>query len=76
MSIEQAVVSVGAAVPDFEMETYNPAEGEFGKLSLAELKKKGRWALLVFYPADFTFVCYTESRPPCRYRGVGRRQRP
>ena len=60
MSIEQAVVSVGQAVPDFEMETYDPAEGEFGKLSLAELKKKGRWTLLVFYPADFTFVCPTE----------------
>ena len=29
-------------------------------MSLAELKKKGRWTLLVFYPADFTFVCPTE----------------
>jgi peroxiredoxin (alkyl hydroperoxide reductase subunit C) len=60
MSQVETVVSVGASVPDFEMETYDPADGEFGKLSLAELKKKGKWTVLVFYPADFTFVCPTE----------------
>lgn len=47
-------------VPDFEMETYEPASGEFGKLSLAASKAAGRWTVLVFYPADFTFVCPTE----------------
>jgi len=60
MSQEQHVVSVGTSVPNFEMETYNPAEGEFGKVSLADLKKEGKWTVLVFYPADFTFVCPTE----------------
>ncbi len=54
------VVSVGADVPDFEMETYDPSDGGFGKISLAESKKKGKWTVLVFYPADFTFVCPTE----------------
>jgi peroxiredoxin (alkyl hydroperoxide reductase subunit C) len=53
-------VSVGASVPNFELETYNPAEGDFGKLSLAEIKAAGKWTILVFYPADFTFVCPTE----------------
>jgi peroxiredoxin (alkyl hydroperoxide reductase subunit C) len=42
------------------METYNPAEGEFGTISLAEVKRAGKWTILVFYPADFTFVCPTE----------------
>ena len=42
------------------METYNPAEGEFAKISLAEIKQAGKWTILVFYPADFTFVCPTE----------------
>ena len=60
MSLDSQVVAVGTAVPDFTMETYDPAEGEFGKVSLAELKKKGKWTILVFYPADFTFVCPTE----------------
>ncbi|MEZ5384023.1 MAG: redoxin domain-containing protein [Prosthecobacter sp.] len=53
-------VSVGAIVPDFEMETYEPAKGDFGKVSIADLKKEGKWTVLVFYPADFTFVCPTE----------------
>lgn len=53
-------VQVGANVPDLEMETYDPARGQFGKLSLAELKAAHKWTILVFYPADFTFVCPTE----------------
>ena len=60
MENEIKTISVGATVPDFEMETYNPAEGEFGKISLADIKKAGKWTILVFYPADFTFVCPTE----------------
>jgi NADH-dependent peroxiredoxin subunit C len=53
-------VSVGDVVPDFEMDTYDPHTSSFGKLSLADLKAKGKWTVLVFYPADFTFVCPTE----------------
>jgi len=61
---EYAVVSVGEEVPDFTMETYEASSGKFGSVSLAGLKakgkKKGKWTILVFYPADFTFVCPTE----------------
>ena len=53
-------VQVGMNVPDFEMEVYDPANRAFGKVSLAELRKQGSWTVLVFYPADFTFVCPTE----------------
>lgn len=60
MEILSHPVSVGAVVPDFEMETYEPAHGDFGKVSLADVKKSGKWTILVFYPADFTFVCPTE----------------
>jgi peroxiredoxin (alkyl hydroperoxide reductase subunit C) len=60
MDAANTIVSVGATVPDFEMETYEPAQGDFGKVSLADLKKAGKWTILVFYPADFTFVCPTE----------------
>lgn len=51
---------VGADVPDFSMETYEPSSGQFGEVSLEALKKEGKWTILVFYPADFTFVCPTE----------------
>ncbi len=54
------VILVGQEVPDFEMETYNPETGKFGTFSLAEAKKDGKWTILFFYPADFTFVCPTE----------------
>jgi len=57
---EEKVVTVGAQVPSFEMETYRPVDREFGKISLDELKKAEKWTILVFYPADFTFVCPTE----------------
>jgi peroxiredoxin (alkyl hydroperoxide reductase subunit C) len=57
---ETKTVHVGADVPNFEMETYNPADSQFGKLSLADLKQRNKWTILVFYPADFTFVCPTE----------------
>ena len=60
MENEIKTLSVGSLVPDFAMETYNPAEGEFAKITLAEIKAAGKWTVLVFYPADFTFVCPTE----------------
>ncbi len=56
------IVSVGQAVPDFEMEVYLPLEGDFGKISSQEIKSAKKWAILVFYPADFTFVCPTELK--------------
>src|SRR5262249_41565699 len=47
-------------VPNFEMETFDPQKNDFGKVSLEKLLKEGKWVVLVFYPADFTFVCPTE----------------
>ena len=42
------------------MDVYDPENRAFGKVSLDELKQDGKWTILVFYPADFTFVCPTE----------------
>jgi peroxiredoxin (alkyl hydroperoxide reductase subunit C) len=60
MDTAPLTASVGSFVPNFEMETYEPAQGDFGKVSLDAIKKSGKWTILVFYPADFTFVCPTE----------------
>ena len=43
-------------MPDFEAETFH--EEEIKKIRLSDYKDK--WAVLFFYPADFTFVCPTE----------------
>ncbi|MBN1586041.1 MAG: peroxiredoxin [Candidatus Omnitrophica bacterium] len=45
-------------MPEFEMEAYDAASGHYTKVSSEQLK--GKWAVVCFYPADFTFVCPTE----------------
>ena len=47
---------VGRPAPDFELEGY--FNGQFSKYKLSDYRK--RWAILLFYPLDFTFVCPTE----------------
>lgn len=54
------VITVGCKAPLVELETFDPAACKFGKFSLAEAVKAKKWTVLVFYPADFTFVCPTE----------------
>jgi peroxiredoxin (alkyl hydroperoxide reductase subunit C) len=49
-------VKVGGSVPDFEFEVFH--KGEAHTMSLSSLR--GKWVVLVFYPADFTYVCPTE----------------
>ena len=43
---------VGKPAPDFEASAY--VGGEFTTVKLSE--NKGKWVVLYFYPADFTFV--------------------
>ncbi len=47
---------VGDVVPAFKLETYEPKSKSFGEFSLEDAKKQGKWTILFFYPADFTFV--------------------
>jgi peroxiredoxin (alkyl hydroperoxide reductase subunit C) len=54
------VVPVGGKVPVFGLETFEPASMKFGKFGLGDALKAKKWTVLVFYPADFTFVCPTE----------------
>ena len=51
---------VGQPVPEFTMESFDPVEGGFCEVDLGALRKAGKWVILFFYPADFTFVCPTE----------------
>ena len=51
-----AGLRLGQKVPDFELVTFEPSKGDFGKLSLRDQIANKRWTLLFFYPADFTFV--------------------
>ncbi len=51
-----AQVKVGQSAPDAEFEAFHG--GEIKTMSLSALR--GKWVVLAFYPADFTFVCPTE----------------
>ncbi len=58
---EYEAAVIGKPVPSFgEINTFDPKTGGFGKFSIEEAKKNKKWTVLVFYPADYTFVCPTE----------------
>jgi len=50
------MLNINSLVPDFELEAYQ--NDEIKKIKLSNYK--GKWVILIFYPADFTFVCPTE----------------
>lgn len=49
-------MKIGDKVEDFETDAFY--EGDIRKVRLSDYK--GRWVVMLFYPADFTFVCPTE----------------
>ena len=51
---------IGKPAPPFDMATYFPVTDEDKNVQLESYK--GKWLVLFFYPADFTFVCPTELK--------------
>ena len=47
---------INTHLPEFKVQAYHGSE--FVEISSDDLK--GKWSILFFYPADFTFVCPTE----------------
>lgn len=47
---------VGDKVPDISLDTFDAGKGTFGSFAMKDQKKKKRWTVFFFYPADFTFV--------------------
>lgn len=56
--MEQNGVLVLKPMPEFKMEAYNAQNGHYTEVSSEDYK--GKWSVVCFYPADFTFVCPTE----------------
>lgn len=48
----------GAKIPDYSTEAFQ--NGKIINITLSDYR--GKWLILFFYPADFTFVCPTELR--------------
>ncbi len=52
----QCQVRVGETVPDFEFQVFH--NEDIKQMTFSGLR--GKWVVVCFYPADFTFVCPTE----------------
>lgn len=65
------MLTIGKQVPDFEMDVFH--NEEIKKIRLSDYK--GKWVVILFYPADFTFVCPTELKEAAQmypqFRKVG-----
>ncbi|MCZ7542137.1 MAG: thioredoxin-dependent peroxiredoxin [Anaerolineae bacterium] len=57
------IARTGAPAPEFTTKAFH--QGEVKTVSLADYR--GKWVVLVFYPADFTFVC------PCELASIAQR---
>jgi peroxiredoxin (alkyl hydroperoxide reductase subunit C) len=44
--------------PEFKMDAYDAATGHYKQVASSDYE--GKWRVVCFYPADFTFVCPTE----------------
>jgi peroxiredoxin (alkyl hydroperoxide reductase subunit C) len=49
---------IGQALEDIEVTAFDPVSYEKKTIKLSDYR--GKWLVVVFYPADFTFVCPTE----------------
>lgn len=50
------MLKIGSQLPELKVQTYH--NNDIKELNFADLK--GKWSVVVFYPADFTFICPTE----------------
>lgn len=57
---EYQIAKIDTPAPSFEMPYYNPEKDDEGIIHLNDMK--GKWVVLFYYPADFTFVCPTELK--------------
>lgn len=55
-----SIAKIDMPAPHFELPYYNPEKDDEGVLRLNDMK--GKWVILFYYPADFTFVCPTELK--------------
>lgn len=56
ISNDTLMSKIGETIPDITLEAY--VEDTTKTINLAD--QRGKWLILLFYPADFTFVCPTE----------------
>ena len=56
-------IQINQEITDFELEAFH--DEEIKKIRLSDYR--GKWLVLIFYPADFTFICPTELEEAANY---------
>ena len=56
-------IQIDQKIPDFDLEAFHNEDIKRVRLS----DYKGKWLVLIFYPADFTFICPTELEEAANY---------
>ena len=59
------MIKIGEKIQEFEAMSYNPINNDFIKIKSSDYL--GKWLILIFYPADFTFVCPTELEDAAKH---------
>jgi peroxiredoxin (alkyl hydroperoxide reductase subunit C) len=62
------LLEIGQKIPEMGFDVFH--EGEIKRARLSDYT--GKWLVLLFYPADFTFVCPTELGEAARHYGAFR----
>ncbi len=57
---DYTIAKIDCPAPSFELPYYCPKKDDEWTLHLDDMK--GKWIVLFYYPADFTFVCPTELK--------------
>lgn len=60
---ETGMPAIGAEMPTLAVGAFH--DGKVTRINLADYR--GKWVVLFFYPADFTFVCPTELKELAEY---------
>ncbi len=64
MHDECDTMRIGDKLPEMTLTAYDPIKDKTIDIKTSDYhekgKKKGKWVVLMFYPADFTFICPTE----------------
>jgi peroxiredoxin (alkyl hydroperoxide reductase subunit C) len=56
------MIGVGKKFPSFNMKAVVSNDPKTGIIDYSSDSLKGKWAVIFFYPKDFTFVCPTEIK--------------
>jgi peroxiredoxin (alkyl hydroperoxide reductase subunit C) len=58
------MIKIGQPFPSFQLPSYLPKNKDTKDMLLSDFS--GKWCILFYYPADFTFVCPTELKDLAR----------